>query len=134
MRKWLFPALLLAVSASPGFAQNMPACNMGGGANYSPSGGVGAASITLIPAAPSGVVRTGIFIELLTASASLGVNTTGAAASTSAAGNIVITTGASAPQNVAFINFSSMGFIPQGAITAIADGASRVVSAWACPQ
>lgn len=109
-----------------------PQCAMGGAANYSAT--VTTAPVTLIPAAPPGIQRTGIFIELLTASASLGVNPTGGTPSTSAAPNIVITTGASAPQNTGFINFASMGFIPQGAITAVADSTGRVVTAYACPQ
>lgn len=124
-----------------GWAQsfNPPGCNMaqtGGattpGANYSTT--VGNSSVTLIPAPRAGVNRTGIFIELLTASATLGINPTGGTASTTASGNIVITTGSSAPNNVAYINFAAMGFIPNGAITAIADSSGRAVSAWACPE
>lgn len=89
---------------------------------------VGGTSITLIPAAPQNVTRTGIFIQLLTGSASLAVNPSGGTASLTAAGNMVVST------QYAGFNFASMGFIPQGAITAVADTSGRVVSAFACPR
>ncbi len=132
---FLFTGYAVAQSVNP------PGCNLASGpgnaagqigANYSAT--VGSTQVTLIPAPPYGVNRTGIFIELLTASATLGLNPGGGTASTTAAGNIVVSTGASAPNNVAYINFAAMGFIPQSAITAIADSTSRAVSAWACPQ
>lgn len=109
----------------------VPGCNMAK-ANYS-SSTVGASSVQLVPAPPQGTVRSGLFIELLSASATLAVNTIGASASTTAPGNIVISTGASSPQNVAYINFASMGFIPQGQVNAIASG-TVTVSVFACPQ
>ena len=135
-------ALVLSLLSSAAFAQQPgpQACNFGAIAstNQSPtanySATVGNTAVTLIPAAPSGVARTGVFIELLTASASLALNPNGGTPSLTAAGNIVITTGSSAPNNVAYINFAAMGMVPTGAITAIADAGSRVVSAWACPQ
>ena len=85
-------------------------------------------SAVLIPAAPQGVTRTGIFIQLLTGSASIAINPSGGTASLTAAGNIVCAT------QYCGVNFASMGFIPQGPITAIADSSSRVVSAFACPR
>lgn len=125
--------LLSGYARAQSFA--IPGCNMAGtgpGANYSAT--VGNSSVTLIPAPRNGVARTGIFIELLSANATLAVNPTGPTASTTAPGNIVVTTASSAPNNIAYINFAAMGFVPQGAITAIADASGRVVSAWACPE
>jgi hypothetical protein len=89
---------------------------------------VGGTSVTLIPAAPTGVTRTGVFIQLLTPSASLGVNPSGGTASLTSAGNMVVAT------QYAGFNFASMGFVPQGAITAIADSSGRAVTAYACPR
>lgn len=136
MVRYVIAAILLALSL-PAWAQNaqpvipiLPGCNMTP-ANY--SGTVTNGSAVLIPAAPSGMTRTGIFIELLTASSTLGINPMGGTASTSAAGNIVISTSGTAPQNFGYINTAGLGFTPQGAITAIASG-NVTVSAWACPQ
>ena len=127
---FLLPTIGLAATSTQ--TTQVPApCGMTG-ANY--SGTVGVSSTALIPAPPAGTTRTGIFIELLTASATLGINPTGGTASTSTAGNIVVSTGASSPNNVAYINFAAMGFVPQGAITAISDDVNRVVTAYACPK
>ncbi len=127
-------AALLFLAAQPSWAQSIPGCNLSSStiANYSAT--VGTGQTTLIPAPAYGVVRTGIFIELLTASAKLGINPGGGTASTSTGGNIVISTGSAAPNDVTSFNFSSLGFLPTGAITVTADAGSRVVTAFACPQ
>lgn len=123
---WLTPALAqstvqpvpmpCAINATPG-----------SGNNYSTSS-LGASSTTLIPAPPQGVQRTAIWIQLLTSGATVGLNPSGAAASTSAAGNMVLST------QYQYLSFNSLGFMPSGAVTAIADSSSRVVTAYACPQ
>ena len=139
-------ALVLSLLSSVAYAQQPgpQGCNFGPvvgasqspGANYSKT--VGTSVVTLIPAAPNNITRTGIFIELLTASATLAIlpyTAPGTTPSTSGGnGEIIITTGSSAPNNVAYLNFAGMGIIPTGPIQAIADSSGRVVSAWACPQ
>lgn len=122
----LFPTIAWAQSSTYVLP---PPCNTG---TVSYSGTVTNSSALLIPAPPANLVRTGLFVELLTASSTLALNPSGGTASTTAAGNIVITTGASAPQNIAYINFASLGFIPQSAMNAIAGG-SVTVTVLACP-
>lgn len=91
------------------------------------SGNVTTGSGVLIPAAPQGVTRTGVFIQCLASTCTLGINPSGGTASLSAAGNIV------ASGQYSGFNFAALGFIPQGAITAIADG-TRAVTAFSCPR
>lgn len=93
--------------------------------NY--SGNVTTSSAVLIPSAPQGVTRTGIFIQCLAATCTLAINLSGGTASTSAAGNMV------ASGQYSGFNSAALGFTPQGAITAIADG-TRAVTAYACPR
>lgn len=135
LRAAIFAAILMPIAADAAkgsWATQLPAACTFSSADYSKV--IGAGSTVLVPAAPAGVTRYGIFIELLTASATLGINPTGGTASISTHGNIVISTGAAAPSNVAYINVTALGFIPQGAITAIADAPGREVTAFACPQ
>ncbi len=124
--KWLPLTALLLFPCAAG-AQQIPPCNLAGGANY--SGTVGTGSTALIPPNPNSPgVRTGIFIQCLTASCVLGINASNQAASTTAAGNLVLN------GQYQYFNAASLGFVPQGPINVIANANSTVVTAFACPQ
>lgn len=125
MKQYFLAALLLVPAVAA--AQQTPTCNLAGGANYSAS--VGTTSVPLIPINPNSPgARTGIFIQCLTANCVLGINASNQAASTTAAGNIVLS------GQYQYFNAAAMGFIPQGPINVIANAASTVVTAVACPQ
>ncbi len=128
-RNLVFTLALLATRAA--FAQTPvvsvpPPCNAGGTANYSAT--IGSSSQAFIPAPPAGVTRTGVFIQCLAATCVLGLNLTGGTASITAAGNLVVS------GQYAVTDSNVWGFIPQGAITAIAPAGSTVVTAFACPS
>lgn len=133
MRAFLAAALAIGALIGAAEAQNVtpipPPCSIitTAATKTDYSGNVTTGSAVLIPAAPQGVTRTGIFIQCLSATCTLGINPSGGTASLSAAGNMV------ASGQYSGFNFAALGFIPQGSITAIADG-TRAVTAFSCPR
>lgn len=133
MRAFLVAALVIGVLTRTAGAESVtptpPPCAITTTAQTKTdySGNVTNSSAVLIPAPPQGVTRTGIFIQCLASPCTLGINPSGGTASTSAAGNMV------ASGQYSGFNFAALGYIPQGPITAIADG-TRAVSAYACPR